>query len=264
MLAGDFLVALPIGIEILCEQLPMHGSQSHTFLFTIVHKNTSGFHVSNPFRFHNPNLPCRESHNRVPHLEQEGITYFVTFRLADSVPQQMLREFTQQKQEWLAMQPDKPWSQETEKEYHQKFSQRFERWLDQGHGKCLLKDKEIARIVADVLKHFEGERSLLHAWVIMPNHVHILFSTMGQHTLSALMQSWKGFSARKINDHLQQTGAVWQKSYYDRMIRDWDHFVNCARYIRKNPARAQLRQSGWMHGESDLVRRLIGSEKVKQ
>jgi REP element-mobilizing transposase RayT len=238
--------------------------KSSIFFSTAVQKNTCIASVSISLRFHNPHLPCQESTNRVPHLSQDGITYFATFRLSDSVPQGMLREFTQQKQEWLAKQPDKPWPMETEKEYHQKFSQRFERWLDQGYGECLLKDTGNARIVADGLKHFEGERSLLHAWVIMPNHVHILFSTLGEHTLSALMQSWKGFSAKQINARLHKTGPVWQKSYYDRMIRDWDHFSNCARYIRQNPTRARLKQSDWMHGESDLVRRMIGSEKVKR
>jgi putative transposase len=212
-----------------------------------------------PFRFYNPHLPCEETHNRLPHLEQQGITYFATFRLADSVPTAMMDEFIAQKRDWLAQQPDKPWSLEIEREYHRRFSQRFERWLDQGHGECLLKNNENARVITAALKHFEAERSLMHAWVVMPNHVHVLVSTLGEHTLAALMHSWKGYSSRQINAQRDATGALWQKSYYDRMIRDWDHFISCARYIRNNPRKANLPHGTFLHEESPLVRKMLGT-----
>ncbi len=210
------------------------------------------------FKFYDPTRESRRTLNRVPHLEQPGMTYFATFRLADAVPAKRLADFVREKREWLATQPDRPWSEAVEKEYHRRFSTRFERWLDRGCGSCLLRDPENAGIVAETLRHFEGERSLVHAWVVMPNHVHLLFSPLGDHAIASLMHSWKGFSARQINTRMNRSGAVWQKSYFDRMIRDWDHFSNCARYIRNNPKKAKLGEGGFLYGESDFVRRMLG------
>jgi REP element-mobilizing transposase RayT len=81
-----------------------------------------------------------------------------------------------------------------------------------------LSDAGNAKIVADAMRHFEGERSILHAWVVMPNHVHALFSQVGETPLASLLHSWKGFSARQINQHTGNNGSIWQKSYFDRMV----------------------------------------------
>jgi putative transposase len=161
-----------------------------------------------------------------------------------------------ERDEWLAAHPSGPLSPELEREYHRKFPGRFERWLDRGYGACLLREQENARIVADTLRHFEGERSRLHAWVIMPNHVHVLASPIGGETLPQLLQSWKGYTARQLNERRGASGPVWQKSYFDRMIRDWEHFGRCVRYIRSNPGKAGLRKGEYLHGESDLARRM--------
>jgi REP element-mobilizing transposase RayT len=214
------------------------------------------------FKFYDPSRKSRQSLNRVPHWEQPGRTYFCTFRLADAVPAKALADFVREKREWLATQPERPWPEEVEREYHWRFSIRFERWLDRGHGSCLLRDPENAGIVAETLRHFDGERSLIHAWVVMPNHVHVLFSPLGDHAIASLMHSWKGFSARQINTRMNRSGALWQKSYFDRMIRDWDHFANCARYIRNNPKKAKLRAGDFLGGESDFVARMLGEAGV--
>jgi REP element-mobilizing transposase RayT len=210
------------------------------------------------FQFYDPARKSHRTANRVPHLEQPGASYFATFRLDDAVPAGPLAEFTRQKREWLAAHPPRPWPEEIEREYHHLFSKRFERWLDRGYGTCVLKDPQNAGIVADALRHFDGERILLHTWVIMPNHVHLLFTQLGDHALAGLMKSWKGFTARQINLRTCSTGTVWQKSYFDRMIRDWDHFANCARYIRNNPVKAKLGEADFLHGESEFVRNLLG------
>lgn len=67
-----------------------------------------------------------------------------------------------------------------------------------------------------------------HAWVVMPNHVHVLFTP--RFPLDKLMRTWKGVSARRIG-----RGSIWQRNYRDTLIRDHDHFVNAVRYIRRNP-----------------------------
>lgn len=207
--------------------------------------------------FYDPDAISRISKNRIPHWLQPGATYFVTFRLVDSVPHDAMVAYRRQKQAWLDSHSKPPWPPEIEKLYHQRFTGRFERWLDRGYGCCLLTEPENALIVAGTLQHFEGERSHLHAWVIMPNHVHVLYSLISQSTLSGLLHSWKGFSARQINQRMGKSGQIWQKSYFDRIVRDWDHFIKCARYIQNNPHKAKLAAGTYALGASDRVRRLL-------
>jgi type I restriction enzyme R subunit len=85
-----------------------------------------------------------------------------------------------------------PWEEETEAEYHDRFSRQIDEWLDQGSGSCVLKDPATAQIVADALRHFDGKRYELASFVIMPNHVHLLFRPLGGHTLPEIMEGIHG------------------------------------------------------------------------
>lgn len=154
---------------------------------------------------------------------------FVTFRLADSMPESLLKKWREDRATWQRLNPQ-PWSDSTEREYHQRFTAAIERWLDQGHGECILKNQESRAHLEETLRFDEGSRAIHHAWVIMPNHVHLLFKPL--HPLEKLMQTWKGVSARRIG-----MGGIWQKNYRDTMIRDANHFANAVRYIRRNPAK---------------------------
>ncbi|WP_425498598.1 REP-associated tyrosine transposase [Haloferula rosea] len=80
------------------------------------------------------------------------------------------------------------------------------------------------------------------AWCIMPNHVHVLIRQHDHTSLQTIIHSWKGRSARIINLHLNRQGAFWARDYFDRAIRDSDHFWKCISYIHHNPVRAGLIQ----------------------
>ena len=95
-------------------------------------------------RFFNPYAEIRETANRLPHWQQEGAAYFITFRLADAVPQALRQEWEDEREGWLRFHP-KPWSDEIENEYHQRFSGAVERWLDAGHGECLCGSRALQR-----------------------------------------------------------------------------------------------------------------------
>jgi putative transposase len=207
-------------------------------------------------RFFNGFAEIYKTRNRLPHWQQENAAYFLTFRLADSLPADLLKEWRDERNLWLATHP-KPWSPETEMEYHKRFSSAIDRHLDQGHGSCLLRDPANSALVADAFRHFDRSRYLLHAWVIMPNHIHLLFSLDASTDLGKTVASWKRFSAVKINHDHTQTGTIWQKDYFDRLIRDWDHFINVARYIRRNPAKAKLPAGDYTHYEAPWVQRLL-------
>jgi len=203
-------------------------------------------------RFFNPYAEIRFTANRLPHWQQEGAVYFVTFRLADAVPHNLRTRWESEREAWLRAHPQ-PWSAEVEREYHELFSSAIERWLDAGYGSCILRRQDCARIVAEALRHFDGERLALISSVVMPNHVHALFVQNADWPLEKLLRSWKSFSSRKINSLLRRDGSLWQQDYFDRLVRDEKHFTNCVRYIRMNPAKARLHGGEFILYDSELA-----------
>ena len=107
-------------------------------------------------------------------------------------------------------------------------------YLDAGHGSCVLRDDACRQVVENSLWHFAGERYHLYAYVVMPNHVHVLFQPMEGRTLSRIVADWKSFTAHKINELLGTDGVVWQKESFDTLIRGQRHFQTVISYIRKN------------------------------
>src|SRR5438477_1148385 len=149
----------------------------------------------NHLRFFNPYADIRQTENRLPHWQQEGAVYFITFRLADAVPSRLRNQWEDDRDGWLRVHPE-PWSIEVEREYHERFSGAIERWLDAGYGSCVLRRHDCAAVIADALRDFDGERVGQLAWVVMPNHVHALFVLNAARTLQKVLLSWKGFTAR--------------------------------------------------------------------
>ncbi|MHB1308436.1 MAG: HsdR family type I site-specific deoxyribonuclease, partial [Limisphaerales bacterium] len=144
-----------------------------------------------------------------------------------------------EREAWMKQHPE-PWDETTEAEYHERFSRQIDEWLDQGSGSCVLKNPANAKVVADALRHFDGERYELASFVVMPNHVHVLFRPLGEHALPEILKSWKGFTAREINKRIGKAGALWQDEYWDRLIRNERHFFKVVEYVRENPAKAKL------------------------
>jgi putative transposase len=203
--------------------------------------------------FFNPYADIRFTANRLPHWQQDGAVYFVTFRLADAIPAGLRGEWESERKAWLHSHPE-PWSVEIELEYHKRFSGAIEHWLDAGYGSCVLRRQDCAVLVAETLRHFDGERISVISSVVMPNHVHTLFVQNIAWPLEKIILSWKGFSARRINALLGRAGGFWQRDYFDRLVRNHKHIANCIRYIGRNPAKAGLRDGEFILYESELAR----------
>ncbi len=206
-------------------------------------------------QFFNPYEDIRFTANRLPHWQQKGAVYFVTFRLADAVPHHLRTRWESEHATWLRFHPQ-PWTVETEREYHDRFSGAIERWLDAGHGSCALRRHNCAAFVVEALRHFDGERVAQIAWVVMPNHVHVVFVQNAVWPLEKILLSWKGFTARKINALLGRTGTFWQRDYFDRLVRDTKHLANCIRHIRRNPEKARLRNGEFTLYESEFAKNI--------
>lgn len=164
------------------------------------------------------------SRGYVPHLDHPGLIQGITFRLADSLPAHALISLAQDSKS--VNNPAK--------------RARIEAYLNAGYGACHLRDPRIARLVEDALLYFDGEHYQMIAWVIMPNHVHVLIETVEGHQLSSIVHSWKSYTAKKANRILERTGTFWFREYFDRYIRDERHFANAVQYIRDNPVKAGL------------------------
>jgi type I restriction enzyme R subunit len=199
-----------------------------------------GLESPTSFMFLNPDQPISKHGGKLPHWQQGEVFIFVTWRLGDSIPQAKLKMWQEEREAWLVHHPF-PWSDAVEAEYHERFSQRVDEWLDAGEGSCVLRDPLLAKVVADAFQHFNVERYQLDCFVVMPNHVHVIFQTAPNHELEDVIQSWKGFTGRKINEHLKKNGALWQNGYWDRILRHEEHRWKCREYIKNNPTVAKLR-----------------------
>lgn len=186
--------------------------------------------------------------------------YFLTFRTADSLPQEVAADFRKRRHGWLlshgidthqedwhALIGDLP--VETQREYHMTWSREFHRLLDKGHGACHLAQPEIAQIIMETLTHFDDARYDLGDLVIMPNHVHLLVQFRTGFGMKKQCFSWKHYSSRIINLALNRDGHFWQGETHDHIVRDAAEFAHYQKYIAENPRRAGLR-SGFVVRES--------------
>jgi REP element-mobilizing transposase RayT len=148
---------------------------------------------------------------------------FVTFRLADAFPCELRGE----------------WEELLEIEDDRRRRRELEEYLDAGRGECHLKRSEVAGLVEGALGFFDRRRYELDAWVVMPNHVHVLF-VQSSRSLSAIVRVWKSHTAREANRALGRAGRFWAPDYWDTYMRDGEHALRVRRYIENNPVKARL------------------------
>lgn len=184
----------------------------------------------------------------LPHLSYLNGLFFVTTRLYDSVPQSVVDDMCRD----LGLFDDDVLIEGNSSVKNQALIElwnRIQQYEDAGHGCCFLQNPEVATIVFDALKFYEGKDYELLAWSIMPNHIHILLHLTecylnaldAERPLAKIMQKIKGYSAYKSNQLLGRTGQpFWQKEYFDRYIRDEKHLRNCVKYIINNPRKAGI------------------------
>ena len=160
----------------------------------------------------------------LPHYDSNGKYQMITYRLNDSVPKDVVGLINNDRR-------------------------KLEIKLDSCLGSCLLGKPEYAEVVIENWKHFHNVRYDLIAYVVMPNHVHLLIKTKNDWDLSKIVYSWKSFTAksilskeRKINPDFNME-SLWAREYCDRFIRDGNHYLNAIQYILNNPVKARLAQS---------------------
>jgi putative transposase len=162
----------------------------------------------------------------LPHRDEPGLIQFVTFRLADAFPAELRSE----------------WEGLLKIEDDRKRRIELEAYLDQGRGECHLRRADIAAMVEGSLLFRHDVQHDLRAWVIMPNHVHLLFIVQDV-PMWQLVDAWKGYAAKQANKILGCKGQFWQEGYWDAYMRDGEHESKTRRYIETNPTKAKLAAS---------------------
>jgi putative transposase len=199
-----------------------------------------------PFRPFDPSVKIRSHRLKLPHWRQWGTTYFITSRLADSLPAHVLEEWRALRDAWLAAHGITSASQldqlpkDQRHDYHREFTARFHELLDAGHGECVLASPNHAAVLASKLAAGHNRDYHLDAWVIMPNHFHALVEPLEGAVLGDSVQRWKGGSAREINLICACSGQLWQHEPFDHIVRSEAQLNHFRRYIALNPEKAGL------------------------
>lgn len=170
----------------------------------------------------------------LPHWHREGKIFFVTFRLADSMPPTAVSEFKNAVNKWLASHDSIIIKQVAED--FEKYKANLENSLyDRCLGQCILAQYEVRKIVIDSLHHFDHSHYHIHDYVIMPNHVHLLIEPLNDWQIQDIMASIKSYTAHEINKVCSMQGSIWQHESFDRIIRNDSHYYKVVNYIARNP-----------------------------
>jgi putative transposase len=200
---------------------------------------------------------------KLPHWIQAGAVCFVTWRLEDSLPLNVLNKLDVEIEDTLRnhdLNAKGNWKQEIRKrstsqrgliQWHL-FAVR-DRFLDAGCGKCLLSIPSCAQVVVDGLFKFDEDRYFLTDLVVMPNHVHFIAAFQNEECFLKQCADWKRYMARQINQIVGRIGKFWQVDQFDHLIRSFEQFEHYRRYIRDNPTKANLASDRFKHVQKQLV-----------
>jgi putative DNA methylase len=198
-------------------------------------------------RLSRDNEPSLGWHSRgyLPHFDGGELAQFITFRLHDSLPREVLIRWKEE----LKLQPSP--------EAQSLMRKRVEVYLDHGHGECYLRNHDVAQVVQHALLFHDEVKYRLSAWVIMPNHVHLLCTPLSGNSLAEIMHSIKSFTSSEANKMLNRKGRFWQKEYFDRYIRNARQFARTVTYIENNPVKANLcdKPEDWPFGSASFRKR---------
>ena len=207
-------------------------------------------------------------HRNLPHIQPPGATFFITFRLAGSIPRNILQQWKAEKLHFLKLQDDLRATEQDQRhrelERKRRWFRKFEETLDNAqNGPVWLKDDRIAKEVAESLHYRDGKVYRLVSYCIMANHVHVVFmplpiqpSDVAQpvrlrsndaqpnrlcyNALSSIMQSLKGYTAWKANRILGRSGKFWHHESYDHVVRNPIELQRIVTYVLNNPIKAGL------------------------
>lgn len=187
----------------------------------------------------------------LPHWQPEHAEFFITFRLANSLPKEAISKIKRIKNSHHKN-TDKELTGETSHKINQKIFQKYEELLEKGTtGPHWLEKPAIANLICKSIKFRNNKYYDLYAYCIMPNHVHLVFKLLKyngdiDYPVTKILQSLKRYTAKKANKLLNRKGQFWQHESFDRVIRDQKELESTILYVINNPVKAGLVEN-WRH-----------------
>ena len=207
------------------------------------------------------------SARNLPHWFQADAATFITFRTADSMPREVVLRWQRELEQWLNKgklpvelaasivnnQPGvrdrvtKQLDENQRREFRRLSDRVWHRSLDECHGKCLLRQENLANLVADAIQFYANDKYDLDRFVVMPNHVHVIVQFCGGHSLRVVGQSWMRYTAREINKLIGESGNFWQPEPFDHIIRSSEQLAYLQSYVASNPKKANLKEGDFLY-----------------
>ncbi len=157
-------------------------------------------------------------HGRLPPYDARLGLYFITARLADSLPRHVEERLNAKRTEMLRS------ADRTDPDANIAINRRIrflaEKELDRGAGSCYLRRDDVAALVLSALRFFDEIRYRLLVWSIMPSHFHVILRLLGDSRLAAVLQSLQSYSSHEIGRLPGCSEFRWQKGCYDSVMRD--------------------------------------------
>ena len=192
-----------------------------------------------------------------PHWSQAGAIVFITFRTHDSIPREVILRWDREKHDWLerhGYDARRHWSDVVpllSDQHRDAFQEHFQRtrndFLDTCHGECVLKRPDLAKIVADSLLHFDGQRYRMGDFIVMPNHVHLLAAFGSEEAMTEQCDSWLHYTAFRINRRIGRKGKFWEQEPFDHLVRSVEQYEYLRKYIAENPIKAGLKPGEYLY-----------------
>jgi len=197
---------------------------------------------------------------KLPHIQPSNASYFVTYRLAGSIPNTTLIKLQIEKENFereLKSVKNPAERENLRIEFHRYYFKKYDDTLDAiKTGPVWLKDPHIASLVADSIKFYDGVRYDLFAYSVMPNHVHQVFYMSDDHVrkmknlkdyntdkfypVTKILESIKKYTSRRANIILSRKGALWERESYDHVVGNNRSLVRIVKYVLNNPVKAGL------------------------
>lgn len=213
-------------------------------------------------------MPDMYYRRNLPHIHPQDTPLFITFRLANSLPIEVLTKLKAMRERELKNSRGK--SPEEIYSIEKKYFGRYDEWLDQClSGPRWLADETVARTIAEQIQPMDGQHFRVIAYCIMPNHVHLLIESImaeylkhrgktAKYPVADALRLLKGGTARSCNLLLERSGPFWNHESYDHYVRDEQELERIIKYILNNPVKAGL-VNEWKDWQSTYVNPELGS-----
>ena len=197
--------------------------------------------------------------NKLPHWHARNGIYFVTYRLADSLP----LEYETKIANAISYERKRLFNEGLREDELEEAVARFafartQPLLDRGFGSCILRREECAEEVMRCWRFDDDSAYSLVAECVMPNHVHVVFRLRCESDISDVVKQWKSITSHNLGRLTGSGGTVWQDDYYDVLLRDERQLRNTIEYVMKNPARAGLSEWKWTRFSPDALAAIVG------